>query len=211
MSSKVDDITRAGLRVFPRCGYSGTTVDQILREAKVARSTFYVYFPNKRELFKHIVEEINTVVLGKVTAAVDDIMESFSVPQEEWPSRDALRQAFVDLMKSVFGYISVNDGMTLMFTVEIPRVDDELTRVFFDFQRGMKEQFVRIISFGREIGVVRTVDERLSAEFIVGGLFHLAASVVAGEILYDLDDISRQFVDLHLSGLLREGALADRE
>lgn len=211
MSGKVDDITRAGIRVFPRSGYSGTTVEEILQEAKVARSTFYVYFPNKRELFKHIVEGINSLILGRVTAVIASIMERFGVPEEERPDREELKQSFVDLMKSVFVYISLNDGMTLMFTVDIPRVDDELTRMFLDLQRGMKEQFELVISFGREIGVVRPVDERISAEFIVGGLFHLAASVVAGEILYDLDDISRQFVELHLSGLLKEGALSRRE
>jgi AcrR family transcriptional regulator len=48
-------IVSAARRVFERLGYVDATVEDIVKEAGIARGSFYTYFPSKREVF-HLVE-----------------------------------------------------------------------------------------------------------------------------------------------------------
>jgi len=43
-------------RIFSRCGYAKTSLDEIAHEARIAKGTIYYYFPSKEDLFMHVVE-----------------------------------------------------------------------------------------------------------------------------------------------------------
>jgi AcrR family transcriptional regulator len=47
----------AATRVFARGGYHDTDVTAIVAEAGVARGTFYLYFPTKRDVFLAIIDQ----------------------------------------------------------------------------------------------------------------------------------------------------------
>lgn len=51
-----EQILAAALRAFGRGGYHGTHVDDVVREAGVARGTFYLHFPSKHAVFAALVE-----------------------------------------------------------------------------------------------------------------------------------------------------------
>ena len=53
-SAKREQIVRTGNLLFSKHGLRRVTVEEICREAGVSKMTFYKYFPNKLELFKHI-------------------------------------------------------------------------------------------------------------------------------------------------------------
>jgi AcrR family transcriptional regulator len=53
-SKKKLQIIRTGDVLFSTYGIKRVTVEEICREAGVSKVTFYKYFPNKLELFKHI-------------------------------------------------------------------------------------------------------------------------------------------------------------
>jgi len=46
----VASIIDAAREVFLRCGYAGTTIDEIGRAANVSRASFYTYFSSKRDV-----------------------------------------------------------------------------------------------------------------------------------------------------------------
>lgn len=48
----------AAHQVFDRCGYTGTTVNDIIEEAKVSRATFYGYFSDKDDIFVAVVLQV---------------------------------------------------------------------------------------------------------------------------------------------------------
>jgi len=43
--------------IFSRYGYAKTSLDEIARQARIAKGTVYYYFPNKEELFISVVTE----------------------------------------------------------------------------------------------------------------------------------------------------------
>jgi AcrR family transcriptional regulator len=194
-------IMEAGSRVFPRLGYHNVTVEDIIQEANVARSTFYAYYSNKREIFNNIITGIVDVVLATVESGIDEIVARFGVPEDRRPPDEELNQALVELMARVFHFIDANKGMTRIFLNDLVVIDDEMTRLFNDFQDRFTGDFERLMRFGLDIGFLRRVDARRAAEFIAGGLVHTARNICAGRIDYELDELSREIVDMQLNGL----------
>jgi AcrR family transcriptional regulator len=204
--NKSDLIMEASARVFPRLGYHNATVEDILKEANIARSTFYVYFPNKRELFINLVTAITTNILETIEGGVSAITDRFGVPEDVRPPDSELVVALVELMGQVFAFIAANRGMTRMFFNDLVGIDEDMTRIFYDFQDRFTGDFERLMAFGADIKFLRKVNNRRAAEFIVGGLIHMARDISAGKGEYDVDEISRGIVDMQLNGLLLEPA-----
>ncbi|MCB2107694.1 MAG: TetR/AcrR family transcriptional regulator [Rhodobacteraceae bacterium] len=51
-------VLRTAARIFLERGISGVSVEDILAQADLARSTFYSFFTSKRDLLKHIFEPV---------------------------------------------------------------------------------------------------------------------------------------------------------
>lgn len=77
------DRTRAALRdaardCFARKGYPATKIAEITLQAEVAQGTFYVYFPGKRDILAHLLDEIRedlTARVARVNQGVEDRLE----------------------------------------------------------------------------------------------------------------------------------------
>ncbi len=52
-------LEKAAVKLFYKRGYHGTTVKDITKEAGVAAGTFYLYFPSKIALYKHILSNFS--------------------------------------------------------------------------------------------------------------------------------------------------------
>ncbi len=204
--SKRELLISAGGRVFPRMGYHAATVDDILKEAGVARSTFYTYFANKREIYTETVRVTIDWVVEALTLGVDSIIARFDVPEGAWPQDVELENAIAALMSEVYKYLAENAGMAQIFLNELVGIDDEMTAFFLDFESRLTDQFERLVKFGTKIGLIRQLDERSAAEFIVCGLIHLGWKVSAGQHAGEIEDVSKRFVALHLRGLLNRAA-----
>lgn len=68
------EATRATLievarRNFTDHGYSATSIDDVIREAGVARGALYHHFPGKEALFRAVYETVEAEVVTKVLAA----------------------------------------------------------------------------------------------------------------------------------------------
>ena len=57
------EILDAALRAFVRGGYHGTQVEDVIREAGVARGTFYLHFASKHDVFAALVDQTLGVFL----------------------------------------------------------------------------------------------------------------------------------------------------
>ena len=208
MDGKRDLIISASMRVFPRVGYHAATVDDILKEANVARSTFYSYFSNKREIYNDTVRVVIQAIVGTFKAGVDSIVHRFDGPDPlKREDIGELERAIAGLMTDVYTYLSLNAGMAQMFLNELVGIDDEMTAYFNDFEEKLTDQFERLVRFGKKIGLVRELDQRRAAEFVVCGLIHLGWKVSAGQHTDEIEEVCSQFVAQHLRGLVRQSAM----
>ena len=59
-----EQILESATRAFVRGGYHGTHVDDVIREAGVARGTFYLHFESKHAVFAALVERMLDVFIA---------------------------------------------------------------------------------------------------------------------------------------------------
>jgi AcrR family transcriptional regulator len=87
--------------VFLQKGYYGTTIDDIAEAAGVSRSSFYTYFPSKRDVL---------LTLGTETyEAMNDTIESMNVVADEDPpdAVERIVRAYVELLDEHGAFLQV--------------------------------------------------------------------------------------------------------
>lgn len=68
-SPRLDQIINATRVLFSRYGYRRTAMDDIAREAGVAKATLYLHFSGKEDVFRAMVERCRDVVASRCEAA----------------------------------------------------------------------------------------------------------------------------------------------
>jgi len=68
--TKREDILSTAQRLFTRFGLRKTTVEEIIRLTKIAKGTFYKYFPDKEVLFLEVVEKESASLMSAIRKAV---------------------------------------------------------------------------------------------------------------------------------------------
>lgn len=58
LNKKQSDILVSAKKLFWKYGYKKVSIEEICREAKVSKVTFYKFYPNKIELAKKIIDQI---------------------------------------------------------------------------------------------------------------------------------------------------------
>jgi len=58
-AQKEKKIIEVATRLFADKGYQNTTIEEIAKEAKIAKGTIYLYFNDKQQLFQNIVKELS--------------------------------------------------------------------------------------------------------------------------------------------------------
>lgn len=61
-------IEEIGIRLFSKHGYGSVKIGDITREAGIAKGTFYLYFPNKKELLNHCFTHMKEFILAHETS-----------------------------------------------------------------------------------------------------------------------------------------------
>ncbi len=61
-------LLRAAERVFARAGFAGATVAEIAREAGVPKANLHYYYPEKRDLYRAVLDNILALWLGETDA-----------------------------------------------------------------------------------------------------------------------------------------------
>ncbi len=93
---------------FTRNGYAATSIDDIIRQAGVARGALYHHFPGKEALFRAVYETVE----GEVVARV---MEAAVAKASPWESVRAGLSAFLDAcLQPDFRRIVVLDSVSVL-------------------------------------------------------------------------------------------------
>ena len=66
MLSKEQRITAAAEAIFAKHGFERATVDEIIALADVGKGTVYKYFGNKEQLFYHLVQKKNQLLVERL-------------------------------------------------------------------------------------------------------------------------------------------------
>lgn len=84
---KFDQVRLGAAEIFLRDGFSGASVDDIARSARVSKATLYSYFPDKRLMFREVLR-----------STLDNAFQQPPFdPHQSGPAPEALAQVMTDL------------------------------------------------------------------------------------------------------------------
>lgn len=157
-------LLRAARDVFATKGYHEAKIDDIVTLAKVAKGTFYLYFPDKRSVFSELVD----VLFGRLGAAILKVDTGRDVDEQVKHNIRAIVAVLLDDPALTRILLSYATGMDPAFVTKI--------QSFYD---GVKAILAASLTEGQQLGIVAAGDTKLLATFSVGALKELLAENVA--------------------------------
>ncbi len=186
----------AAIKVFARKGYVETSIDDIITEAEVARGTFYLYFPGKKEIFLAIIDHYFELLTDLVNRLMD----------EEWPAH-LDRARFREHVLTWLRFFAHHRDLAKVIYREATSIDPQLEARWNRLRETMKDFLSERMHVLQEDGQVRRALDPYAWALFMEGIFH---AVICNYILQsdqpNLDWLADQWVDFVLWGITpREG------
>ena len=150
---RVGEILEAARRVIGRFGFEGTTIDRVADEARIAKGTIYLYFPNKEALLHSaVVEGIRdlTAEIAKVDDHARPAIERLSTLIRSMFKVQKDHQDFFKALILDSRFVSYEPG---------DRRGEELRQVYLEWVN----YFACVIRAATEQGAIRPMDPQLAA------------------------------------------------
>lgn len=148
------EILQAAKRLFHARGYAVTSVDEIVREAQMAKGTFYYYFKSKAEILEALAQQMVTDLAEQAQLIADDA----SLPAIEKLCRIISQQ----------NQIKDNDGDVVQGMHESS--NHELhDRINVETVLTLGPVFAQVVEQGNREGVFQVDDPLSTIQFIIAG------------------------------------------
>ena len=189
------EIIESAKKLFAKSGYYETHVESILREAKIGKGTFYLYFKNKEDLFITILDDF-------LTEWEEDLAK---IKTEEDPldlkhyHRELIKRSFSLFMKDLpisNILLRVGPGINDIFEPFIERFENTVLALIIDY-----------LVQGIERGQFRKdLDVQLVGNVLAGGhmriFFYYFIMKKGTRSQRKLDYIADNIFDMIISGLM---------
>ncbi len=184
-------ILDAARRVFSTRGYERASVTNLIREAGVARGTFYLYFESKEAVFSALVTELLRDLQSSVRG-VDPVRDAGHVVAE-----------LFDVVRRIVVTTKDDKAITRILFRQGPGIGTEVDAVLRGFRRSLHVWLLQALETGQANGVVRAaIDIDIAATGILGSVIEILQRHVVEPETVDVDRIARAIVDCHVHGLM---------
>jgi AcrR family transcriptional regulator len=185
-------IFESAVRLFREQGFERTTVEEITRDAGVAKGTFFAHFPNKEAVLDHI----GSVQMQRVADAIG--------ADPSFAARDTRAKLHLVVSTLTRGVASQQAEMRAL-TIEILA-----RRSLLDLDRqnitALDALLEQIIGAGQRSGELRADTPAARLAMLVRGAYFLALFEWVGDASLDLVALAAGQLELVLDGIARRGA-----
>jgi AcrR family transcriptional regulator len=182
-------------KLFARQGFHATTVTDIVREAGVARGTFYRHFEGKRDVFEQLLE-------GLFASLALDIRR-VDLTEGQPPVMDQMLGNVQRVLRTLFE----NADITRILLREAVGIDDDFDRKIDEFYGRILSLIMLSLRHGQEMGIVRRCDTQLAALMVLGSVKQVLDWAIASRRPQPFGpDVARELLALVAGGLLVLGA-----
>lgn len=185
-------ILQAAMEAFAEHGYDASGVADICRRAGVSKGAFYHHFPSKQALFLHLLNSWET---GVEQGLMRTSLASPRVPQALVDMADTLRE----VLQAGRGQLPVY----LEFWAQAAH-DPAVWQATLTPYRRYRDWFADLIQRGVEEGSLKPVPARTAAQLLVGLALGLLVQALIDPQGEDWGAVSRDSVEILLSGLERK-------
>lgn len=183
----------AAIRVFARRGYAASSVGDIIASAKVARGTFYLYFPGKKDIFLAVVDDYRAK-LESMTRAMTE--RAVRVTAEN--CRERLSQN----LRVWFEFFVRHRDATKIMLREAITIDPEFERKRNEVRGIARTHLVQRFRWLQNAGLFRAdLSPEAFSLFIMGMLDEVVSAYILPNKKPDLDWLTEQWVAFEWAGV----------
>jgi AcrR family transcriptional regulator len=190
---KTQTLCEAALTLFLERGIERVTIDEIAKEAEVAKGSFYRYFESKEDLVEQLFSSVR-LGIDEAFQGCELALEAASQPSEVQMAYQILAlglgQTVLSSPKLASLYLQESRGPGVGAREPIRSLSDRI-------DRGAQH----LTHIARDRGLLRAIDPRVSTLAVIGAVERLLFAYLAGEPLGAPDQVNEALLSLILDGL----------
>lgn len=194
---RIHAIARAALALFLDKGVEAVTIDDIAREAGIAKGSFYRYFDDKTELVEAIFEPMGSVL----TSALERCEAALSAARD----RDSLLAAYEGLARDLIPVALGHLDEVKLYLLENRAPARGARAPIRTLALEVEARAVRLTEVAVRKGLLGVRDPRISALAVVGAIEQLALGFLGGRLDAPPAMVASTLIDLVLEGLRIRG------
>lgn len=191
----MEQILKVSEKIFSRQGYYETYVEDIIKEAKVGKGTFYRYFKSKEDLFGSLLKKI----------LVDWEKDAFIDPSTL--NSENITDNLKLLIKRSLKFFADNEDLCNIYLRVSPGLNRLFGKYIEQFEKQMLEYIMLYLKEAVKLGVVRSdLDIELVSNIIAGAYlrvdyFYFVLNSGAGKKI-GIEKLSDDFFDIITRGIM---------
>ncbi|MCC6214805.1 MAG: TetR/AcrR family transcriptional regulator [Polyangiaceae bacterium] len=183
----------AAVRLFRERGLDAVRVDDIAREAGVAKGSFYRYFADQAQLVEAVFEPVASraaEALGRCEARLDAARSRAHIAGAYRQLAAELAGSFLDSPEVVALYLQESRGPPVGARRPIRALADQLAR-----------RAIALTAVAQRTGWLRPLPPEVTAEAVIGAAEALAHGLLAGRITLPPSAAAEALVEMVLGGV----------
>ena len=154
-------ILDAAADVFGAKGFHAATVQDITERAGIARGTFYLYFQDKRDIYRALSRKLQSQIMAVILPGGAD-----EAPAGGADVAALIRERLVGLGR----LFEREAGSARVFVYRAPGMDPEFEEQRREFLCDLTDGIAAVLRTGAERGVFRQHDPRVAAMCLIGSM-----------------------------------------
>ncbi len=190
---RVQDLVDAGLELFVEHGIEGVTIDQVAREAGMAKGNFYRYFRDKSDLVEAVIEPVASASRQAIRECHDRLAEA--------QSRDDTVDAYRHLGHKLIGTLAMYPESTCVYLQERRAPATPGRQAISDLGQELDERAMALSKVAVDRGLLSVSDPRVSALAVSGAVESLALAALRKQFPMDPLETANTLISLVLDGI----------
>jgi AcrR family transcriptional regulator len=190
---RVQDLINAGLLLFLERGIEAVTIDEVAREAGMAKGNFYRYFRDKADLVDAVIEPVASTTRQAVKECDDKLREA--------DSRDDAVAAYGQLGNRLVGALAMHPNAMCLYLQERRAPATAARQAISDLASDLDARAMTLSQVAVDRQLVAVSDPRVSAVAVLGAVEALALASVRNQVQMDPIETTKSLISIVLERL----------
>ncbi|MDH3817486.1 MAG: TetR/AcrR family transcriptional regulator [Myxococcales bacterium] len=190
---RVQDLIDAGLSLFLERGIEAVTIDEVAREAGMAKGNFYRYFRDKADLVEAVIEPVASTTREAVQACDARLREA--------DGRDDAVAAYGELGNRLIGALAMHPDAMCLYLQERRAPATTARQAISDLATDLDDRAMALSQVAADRQLVAISDPRVSAIAVLGAVEALALASVRNQVQMDPIETTKSLISIVLEGL----------
>ena len=190
---RTQELCAAALTLFLERGVETTTVDEITREAKVAKGSFYRYFEDKTQLVE--------TLLAPLQREIEAAMTRCSQALETAPGSEAMVAAYTALAANLTQLLPSSSGVVRLYLQESRAPAVGARTPIASMSEALRMQAVELTRVAQERGLLKKTPLEPTAVAVVSAIEGVLSQHFSSGSRLSLDEAATTLITMVVEGL----------